>query len=122
MLPPRDPDITFLRLRLWVTGEGVNAKPPYVAVAADYNDVSASVLLDLAELRSWHRQLENLHNTLRGEAVLSEHDPGLHVRVWAVGNAGQVRLRVEMNSVAEGHWWEAELDQSFLPALTPVST
>jgi hypothetical protein len=24
---------------------------------------------------------------------------------------------VEMNSVAEGHWWEAELDQSFLPAL-----
>src|SRR4051794_13067702 len=117
MLPPRDPDIAFLRLRLWVDGDGVDSQPPWVTVAANYDAVSASVLLDLSEVRSWHRQLQDLHTTLRGEAVLSEYDPGLHVRVSAAGNAGQMRLRVEMNAVADGHWWEAELDQSFLPAL-----
>ena len=61
-----------------------------------------------------------ISTTLRGEAVLSEYEPGLQVRVWAVGNAGQMRLRVEMNSVVDGHWWEAELDSVVSPRADPT--
>jgi hypothetical protein len=60
MLPPRDADIAVLRLRLWINGEGMGSQPPWVAVViGNYDGVSASVLLDLSELRAWHRQVQD---------------------------------------------------------------
>jgi hypothetical protein len=58
-----------------------------------------------------------LHQTLSGEAVLESHEPNVVVRVTATDVSGLMRLRVEItpDHLAQGHWFEFEIDQSYVP-------
>jgi hypothetical protein len=63
-------------------------------------------------------ELERLHQTLSGEAVLESHEPNVVVRVAAANGAGHLRMRVEVSPdhLAQGHWFEFEIDQSYIAA------
>lgn len=79
---------------------------------------ATGAILDTIGLLRFRDELERLHQTLSGEAVLESHEPNLVVRVSATDSAGHLRMRVEVtpNHLAQGHWFEIEIDQSYLPS------
>lgn len=95
----------------------------WLNVTAHCGQVGASVwatgaILDTIGLRRFRDELEWLHQTLSGEAALESHEPNVVVRVAAADGAGHLRVRVEVtpDHLAQGHWFEFEIDQSYLPA------
>ena len=55
--------------------------------------------------------------TPSGQAELSGAEPDIRVRVAANGGPGHLRVRVELtpDPLAQGHWFEFAIDQSYLP-------
>jgi hypothetical protein len=79
---------------------------------------AAGAILDTIGLLRFRDGLERLHQTLSGQAVLESHEANVAVRVTAVDRAGHVRVRADITSdhLTQGHWFEFEIDQSYLPA------
>ena len=75
-------------------------------------------ILDTIGVLRFRDELERLHRTLSGEAALESHEPNVVVRVAVTDDAGHLRVRVEItpDHLAQGHWFEFEIDQSYLPA------
>jgi hypothetical protein len=81
--------------------------------------VSGAVLDTVSVLR-FRDGLAALHASLAGSAELSSHEPNVVVRASAVDRAGHVTVRVELtpDHLTQGHWFEFEVDQSYLqPAI-----
>jgi len=78
--------------------------------------LSAFQLFDSS--RAFRDELERLHKALSGEAVLESHEPNVKVRVTASDGAGDLNVQAEItpDHLAQGHWFELEIDQSYLPA------
>jgi hypothetical protein len=78
---------------------------------------ATGAILDSVALAQFRDQLERLYQTLSGEAVLESHEPNVKVRVAASDRAGHLNMRAEITSdhLAQGHWFEFEIDQSYLP-------
>ena len=79
---------------------------------------AAGAILDTVGLLRFRDELERLHQTLSGEAVLESHEPNVRVRVASSDRAGHLYVRVEItpDHLAQGHWFEFEMDQSYLPS------
>ena len=77
-----------------------------------------AAILDLVGLVRLRDELERLYKTLWGEAVLESHEPTVKVPVAASDGAGHLNVRAEITQdhLAQGHWFEFEIDQSYLPA------
>ena len=50
--------------------------------------------------------------------MLESHEPNVTVRVTTANGAGQLRVRVDVtpDHMTQAHWFEFEIDQSYLPA------
>ena len=79
---------------------------------------ATGAILDSIALVRFRDELERLHQTLAGEAVLESHEPNVKVRVAASDSAGHLHVRAEItpDHLQQGHWFEFEIDQSYLPA------
>ena len=79
---------------------------------------ATGAILDSIDLVRFRDALERLHQTLSGEAVLESHEPNVRVRVTPTDGAGHLRVRAELtpDHLAQGHWFEFEIDQSDVPA------
>lgn len=79
---------------------------------------ATGAILDSAGLLRFRDDLKQLHKTLSGEAVLESHEPNIKVRVTASDGAGHLTVRADItpDHLAQGHWFEFEIDQSYLPA------
>ncbi len=77
---------------------------------------ATGAILDFIGLVRFRDGLERLHQTLCGEAVLESHEPNVRVRVASSDGAGHLRVRAEItpDNLAQGHWFEFEIDQSYL--------
>ena len=95
----------------------------WLKVAVHCGEAGASAwatgaILDTIGLLCFRDELERMHRTLTGEAVLESHEPNVVVRVTVADDAGHLRVRVEItpDHLTQGHWFEFEIDQSYLPA------
>jgi hypothetical protein len=76
-------------------------------------------ILDAVALSRFKDELDRIHQTLTGVAVLESHEPNVKARVESSDRAGHLRVRVEItpDNLSQGHWFEFEADQSYLPPL-----
>jgi hypothetical protein len=123
------PDLTFAGFQLWVHGyayadaaEGGDAD--WLRVTAHAGASGASVwvsgtMLETSDVLRFRGQLAAMHASLTGEAALESYEPNVVVRAAMRSRAGQVDLRVELtpDHLAQGHWFEFDADQSYLPAV-----
>ena len=121
------PDLQIGALRLWVHGRQFpealdELDGNWLNVSAHYAAHGASVavsgaILDTVSFATFERQLETLHESLAGQAVLASDEPELRAQIDGGGASGRMQLRVDMtpDNVAQGHWFEQEIDQSYLP-------
>lgn len=122
------PSFRFEIFQLWVHGRQFpDAQDRWDAnwlnVSAHCGHAGASVwatgaIVDTIGLLRFREELERLHQTLSGEAVLKSHEPNLEVRVSVADRAGHLLVRVEItpDHLGQGHWFEFDVDQSYLPA------
>jgi hypothetical protein len=123
------PTITLGPLRLWVHGrqfpDATDAwDGNWLWITARCFEHGATVeargaILDTVSFLHWRQQLSTLYERLEGKAVLESVEPQLRVTVVGRGRTGLMRLRVEItpDHMAQGHWFESDIDQSFLPAV-----
>ena len=99
-------DGNFLRVTSHCIGAGGSAS-------------ASGPILDTVGVYRFREQLAALQAALQGEAVLDSVEPNLVVRLSASDRLGHIALRVEITEghLSEGHWFEAELDQSYLPGV-----
>ena len=97
-------------------GNWLNVTAHYVAHGASV--VVTGPVLDSVSFATFGRELRTLHQSLSGEAKLESVEPDIIVRIVGGGDTGRMQLRVEMTpeNVTQGHWFEHEIDQSYLPA------
>jgi len=122
------PSIRLAAFQLWVHGRQFpDAQDKWdgnwLNVTAHCGQSGASVwatgaILDTVGLLRFRDELERLHQTLSGEAVLESHEPNVRVRVASSDGGGHLHVRAEItpDHLAQGHWFEFEIDQSYLPA------
>lgn len=122
------PTLQIGPLRIWVhgrqfpdamdawDGNWLNVTAHYVAHGASV--VVTGPVLDTVSFATFGKELRTLHQSLSGEAKLESVEPDIIVRIVGGGDTGRMQLRVEMtpDNVAQGHWFEHEIDQSYLPA------
>jgi hypothetical protein len=121
------PALQIGALRVWVhgrqfpdaedawDGNWLNVSAHYAAHGARV--AVSGALLDTVSFANFSKQPKDLHESLAGEAVLESFEPELVARIHGAGRSGRMRLRVEMtpNNLMQGHWFEEELDQPYLP-------
>lgn len=95
----------------------------WLDVTAQCDDSGASVvargpILHLCELERWRREAEKLFEALAGEAQLDCREPNLSVLLKAA-SLGQITIEVSItpDHLAQKHWFQFEIDQSYLPSL-----
>lgn len=122
------PSVRLKAFQLWVHGRQFPDAQDHwdgnwLNVTAHCGQSGASVsatgpILDSIGLVRFRDELERLHQTLSGEAVLESHEPNVRVRVAARDGAGHLDVRAEItpDHLAQGHWFEFEIDQSYLAA------
>jgi hypothetical protein len=78
--------------------------------------VSGSIL-DTVSFLKFGKELEDLHTSLSGAATLESVEPEFTARISGADRSGRMTLRVEMTPdlLGQGHWFEQEIDQSYLP-------
>lgn len=122
------PALQIGALRIWVhgrqfpeamdawDGNWLNVTTHYAADGA--SAVVAGSVLDTMSFATFGNELRTLHQSLSGEAKLESLEPDFMAHIIGGGETGRMRLRVEMtpNHLAQGHWFEQEIDQSYLPA------
>lgn len=79
---------------------------------------ATGAILDSVAFVRFREELEQMYNALSGEAVLESHEPNVKVRVTASDRAGHLNVRAEItpDNLAQSHWFDFEIDQSYLPA------
>jgi hypothetical protein len=122
------PDLTLTGFQLWVHGyefpdsddswDGNWLRVTALAGGEGASIWVSGVLLDTVSVERFRRELGAMNRTLAGEAVLESHEPSIVVRVATTDRAGHLRVRVELtsNHIAQGHWFEFDADQTYLPA------
>jgi len=124
----REGDITLGGLTIWIDQRQFPESKDYW----DANWTNANVVYDcpearvrtsapiihLGDLDRWLHDLKTLNSTLVGEANLECVEPNLRVLMEA-SSLGHIQVRVELtpDHLYQGHWFEFEADQSYLPPL-----
>jgi hypothetical protein len=123
-----DPDLQLDGLSIWVRGR---AAPD----ASDYYDgnwllaratmqvgqssvTTEGAILMTADFEQFRNQLEDMHETLTGEASLSGYEPNLNVTL-RVDRLGHIIGKVEItpDQMSEFHRFDVGFDQTYLSAL-----
>ena len=78
---------------------------------------TSGAILDVTSVMRFREGLNRIYQTLDGEAVLESHEPNVRVHVGSSGSTGHFRVHVEItpDHLRQGHWFEFEADQSYLP-------
>lgn len=120
------PSVRLKAFQLWVHGRQIpEAQDQWdgnwlnVTVHCVHSGASVwatGAILDSIGLVRFTDELERLHQTLSGEAVLESHEPNVRVRVATSDRAGPLAVLAEItpDHLAQGHWFEFEIDQSYL--------
>lgn len=123
-----EPDIKLAGFQLWVHGHEFPQADDYwdgnwLQVTAHCGDEGASVfargpIVGLSELYAWKGECEQMQTTLKGEAKLECLETGIEVILMAAG-VGHITLDVSItpNPVTQKHWFQFEIDQSYLTGL-----
>ena len=121
------PSVRLEALQLWVHGRHFPEAQDqwdgnWLNVTVHCGQSGASVwatgaILDTIGLLRFRDELERLYQTLSGEAVLESHEPNVVVRVTSGDRTGHLRVRTDItpDHLAQRHWFEFEIDQSYLP-------
>ncbi|MGD9881272.1 MAG: hypothetical protein AB7U95_14185, partial [Reyranella sp.] len=121
-------DLKLAGLRIWVHGWQFPDTMDYrdgnwlrVTVRCGGDGGSVVVrgpILHLSELTRWTGEAEKLLEALAGEARLSCLEPNLSVLLKAASR-GQIMMEVSItpDHLTQKHWFQFEIDQSYLPAL-----
>ena len=124
-----EPAIRVAGLRIWVHGRAHPEAIDYwdgnwLTITAHCAEAGGSVrvhgaILDLISFHGWAKELTQLYETLKGEAVLSSHEPNLEARIQSTDRSGHLTLSVNItpDHMTQSHSFEFELDQTYLPAL-----
>ena len=124
-----EPDLQIVGFRLWVLGRQLpHATDPWdrdwLNVTAQCEAAGASVhasgsFVLLSSVESWATNCEKLHAGRVDEAVLYNYEPELSAAIRREGRLGHLILRVELTPayLQQGHWFEFEIDQSYLPLI-----
>jgi hypothetical protein len=122
------PSIRLDGLRIWVHGRQFPDSDDYwdgnwlkVTANCGGNGATVSVtgpIIHLSELDRWLVQTEGLYRSLAGKANLDCMEPLLSVSLKAK-SLGHIKLEVSItpNHLTQKHWFQFEIDQSYLPAL-----
>jgi len=123
------PDLRIAGFQLWVHGyEFPDSEHSWdgnwLRVTAHCGAAGASVwvggaLLDTVSVLRFRRGLATLFQMLQGEAALASHEPNVLVRVTAADRTGHLTVRVELtpDQLAQGHRFNFEADQTYIPEL-----
>lgn len=95
----------------------------WLNVTAQCDDNGASVvasgpIVHLSELVRWCREVENLFQSMTGEARLDCREPNLTV-VLEAAPLGHITMDVSItpDHLTQKHWFQFAIDQSYLPSL-----
>jgi hypothetical protein len=122
------PSLRLKAFQLWVHGRQFpeaqeQRNGNWLNVTVHCGQSGASVwatgeILNSIGLVRFRDELQRLHETLSGEAVLESDEPNLRVRVATSDGAGHLAVRAEItpDHLAQGHWFEFEIDWSDLRA------
>lgn len=123
------PSVQLGAFQLWVHGRQFPEAQDewdgnWLIVTARCGQAGASVwatgaMLDSVGLQRFRDGLEQLHRTLSGDVVLESLEPNIKVHVAASDGAGHLTVRAEItpDHLSQGHWFEFEADQSYIPAV-----
>ena len=122
------PNIELEDLQMWVHGRQFPNMQDYwdgnwLRVTARCAGAGASVsvtgpIIHLSELQRWQSESKQLRDTLKGEAKLTCIEPALAVSLKAL-TLGHVAMEVSItpDHMNQRHWFQFEIDQSYLDAL-----
>ena len=122
------PDIKIAGLSIWVHQRQFPDAEDYwdgnwvvvtVCCKANYAEVwTTGPIIHLPEVEKFMRKSQQLYDSLSGEAEIDCMEPELNVML-KMHRSGQLRMRVELtpNHMKQGHWFEFDIDQSYLPGL-----
>jgi hypothetical protein len=123
-----EPDVRLEGLKLWIHGRQFPDLTDYwdgnwLIVTVEYSSNEAIVrtngpILHLSDLSGWLEKLRDLNRELKGEANLEPIEPMISVKLKAelLGHI-LVNVSITPDVLHEGHWFEFEVDQSYLPML-----
>jgi hypothetical protein len=123
------PSLRLAFLQIWVHGRQFpdatdrwdgNWLNVVVHCGADGASVWAKgAILDTLALSRFRDDIDRIYRTLAGEAVLDSDEPNIKAHVKSNDKAGHLRIRVELtpDHRLQGHWFEFEADQTYLPPL-----
>lgn len=123
-----DPDISVAALKIWThnrqfpdsddywDGNWINSSAQMSANGATVEVIAP--FIHLGELKRWYGQLLDLNKSLSGEANLEPMEPDLSVSMKAE-SLGHITVNVNMtpDNISQKHWFEFEIDQSYIPKL-----
>lgn len=121
-------DFKLAGFRLWVHGYAYGAiesgiDSNWLRLTASCGGSGAIVeisgtYLDAPGFQRFRNGLADLHAMRVREAILEGYEPNLVARVVATDRTGHLALRVDItpDHLAQAHWFEFEIDQSYLPA------
>ena len=123
------PSLRLAFLQIWVHGRQFpdamdRSDGNWLNVVAHCGGDGASVwatgaILDTVALSRFRDDLDRIYRTLVGEAVLESDEPNIKAHVKSSDKAGHLRIRIELtpDHLLQGHWFEFEADQTYLPPL-----
>ena len=124
-----EPVITAGPFSLWVHGyefpqatDGWDGNWLHITARCVANGASVIVTGAFLDTLSFHRlreELTPLYERLEGEATLKSHEPNLIVRFKAAGQAGQVKIEIEItpDHMQQLHRFYETIDQSYLRSI-----
>ncbi len=119
------PDLALCGFQLWVHGYAFDGPAEnWLRVTAHCGANTASVwasgiLLETTDIAHFRNGLDSVHATLAGRASLDSLELNIRLNVVVTDNAGHLGVRAELTPVphSQGHWFEFQADQSYLPAV-----
>jgi hypothetical protein len=123
-----EPDLQIAGLRVWVHGRQFPPSQDYwdgnwlrVTAYCSYPQSSVRVhgsIVHLGEIHGLHREVENLYQTLQGQAELRCIEPNLGVELQAqTGGHIRVKISITPDHMTEAHSYTDGFDQTYLPPI-----
>jgi len=122
------PSIKLEGLQIWIHGRQFTDSADFwdgnwLNVTAHCGGQGASVfasgpIIHLSEIVRWKTEAEILQKTLTGKATLNCLEPNLSVSLRAM-SLGHIQMEVSITNdqLRQKHWFEFEIDQSYIPTL-----
>lgn len=122
------PDIKLAGLQIWIHGRQFEDNHDYsdgnwLRITAHCGAEGADVwatgsIIEVTDIERWHSTSKSLFETLQGEANLECIEPELSVTMKAQSlGAIEMEVTITPNHMRQGHWFQFDIDQSYLSPL-----